>query len=105
MHARLTTVATKPETVDELTQIYQRDILPVITSQQGFKGVYLFIDQSTGEGVSLTLWESEADGAAYDRSGTYKAQVDKLRQFFTAAPSLKTYETAAQALAPARVTS
>lgn len=105
MHARLTTVVTKPETVDEWTQIYQRDIVPVVASQKGSKGVYLFIDRSTGEGISLTLWESEADGAAYERSGTYQAQVDKLRQFFTGTPSLKTYETAVQALAPARVTS
>ena len=105
MHARVTTVGTKPETVDEWTQIYQRDIVPVIASQKGFKGVYLFIDHSTGDGISLTLWDSEADAEAYDRSGTYQAQVEKLRQFFTATPSLKTYETAVQALAPARVTS
>lgn len=104
MHARITTVAVKPEATDETIRIYQNDIVPAISGNKGFKGAYLLVDRATGEGISLTLWESEADGAAYESSGSYKTQVDKLRQFFTAAPTLKTYETAVQALAPARVT-
>lgn len=104
MHARVTSVTIKPESVDEMTRIYENDVVPVITSQQGCKAVYLLIDRATGEGISLTLWESEADGSAYEGSGTYQAQVDKVRQSFAAAPSLKTYEVAAQALVPARVT-
>lgn len=104
MHARVTAVTVKPENADEMTRIYQNEVVPVITSQKGSKAVYLLIDRATGEGISLTVWESEADGAAYESSGTYQAQVDKVRHFFTAAPSLKTYEVAAQAVVPARVT-
>lgn len=51
----------------------------------------LLTDEKTGEGISITLWESEADGLAYEGSGSYKAQVDKLRALFTGAPSLKTF--------------
>ncbi len=105
MHARVTTGVFQPENVDEMARIYQSDIVPVIATQQGFKGVYLLIDRSSGESISLTLWASETDGQAYEASGAYKAQVDKLRHLFTAAPSLKTYETVVQALAPARVSS
>ena len=96
MHARLTTVSMQPDKVAEMTQIYQNSVMPVISSQPGLKAVYLLVDPSTGNGQSLTIWDSEADGLAYERSGTYQAQVDKVRAYFAGPPSLKTYEVAAQ---------
>jgi heme-degrading monooxygenase HmoA len=79
--------------------------VPVINAQPGFKAVYLVMDQATGNGHSLTVWDSEADGLAYERSGTYQSLVDKVRPYFAFAPSLTTYEVSVHAAAPARVTS
>ena len=59
-------------------------------------GVFLLIDPATGSGISIMLWNSQADGEADGSSGTYREQVTKVSRFFSAPPSLATYEVAAQ---------
>jgi heme-degrading monooxygenase HmoA len=92
MHARVTTVRLQPDMVDASISIYQQEILPVIKSQPGHQGVYLFTDRATGNGVSVTLWASEADAQAYETSGTYRQLVAKLAANFAAPSSLATYD-------------
>ena len=96
MHARVTTVSVQPDKVAETTRIYNESILPAIKAANGNRGVLLLIDAASGKGQSITLWDSAADGQAYDSSGTYREQVAKVSQFFAAPPSLATYEVAAQ---------
>jgi heme-degrading monooxygenase HmoA len=91
MHARVTTVAINTAKLAEATTIYDTNIGPAIAANKGFRGALLLTDDKTGEGISITLWDSEADGLAYESSGSYKTQVDKLRAMFTTAPSLKTF--------------
>jgi hypothetical protein len=96
VHARITTVTVQPNKVSETTRIYNESILPVIKKAGGNQGVFLMLGQATGKGESITLWKTEADGRAYDTSGTYRELVAKIAPFFSAPPSLATYEVAAQ---------
>jgi heme-degrading monooxygenase HmoA len=96
MHARVTTVSVQPDKVAETTRIYNESILPSVKAANGNRGVFLLIDSASGKGMSITLWNSEADGQTYDSSGSYREQVAKVSQFFSAPPSLATYEVAAQ---------
>ena len=96
MHARVTTVSVQPDKVSETVRIYNESILPAVKAASGNHGVFLLIDPATGKGVSMTLWNTQADGEAYDSSGTYREQVAKVAPFFSAPPSLATYEVAAQ---------
>lgn len=105
MHARVTSVAIHKDKIREATRIYQQSVGPAIAGQKGFRNAYLVTDPATGEGMSITIWDSEADGKAYESSGLYQAQVDKLRQFFASTPALKTYTVEAHVAAPAKVTS
>lgn len=96
MHARVTTLSIDPSKTGEATQIYQNSILPALQAQQGFKGAYLLVNPTTGKGVSLTLWANEADGQAYESSGSYREQVAKAAALFTAPPTLDTYDVGVQ---------
>jgi len=96
MHARVTTVSVQPDKVAETTRIYNENILPAIKAASGNRGVFLLIDAASGKGMSITLWDSAADGQTYDTSGSYREQVAKVSQYFSAPPSLATYEVAAQ---------
>ncbi|HEY1388034.1 MAG TPA: antibiotic biosynthesis monooxygenase [Ktedonobacterales bacterium] len=96
MHARVTTVSVQPDKVADTVRIYNESILPAIKAASGNQGVFLLIDPASGNGISITMWNSQADGEAYDSSGTYREQVGKVAQFFSAPPSLATYEVAAQ---------
>ena len=96
MHARVTTVSVQPDKVAETTRIYNESILPAVKAANGNRGVLLLIDQSSGKALSITLWNSQAEGDTYDSSGTYREQVGKISSFFSAPPSLATYEVGAQ---------
>jgi heme-degrading monooxygenase HmoA len=59
MHARVT--ITNGGTIGEESTSYVREkILPQLRSLDGFKGVIDLIDPGTGDGFTMTLWESEA---------------------------------------------
>jgi heme-degrading monooxygenase HmoA len=92
MHARVTTVQLRPDTLDASIGLYQQEIVPIITAQPGYQGVYLFTDRATGNGVSITLWTSEADAQVYESSGTYRQLVAKLAPNFAAPATLATYD-------------
>ncbi len=90
--ARITTATVPIEKIDEFNRVYEQNNLPALKGVRGFEGIYLLIDRSTGEGFSLTFWASKEDAMAYEQSGLYTQLVDKLRPFFTTAPTLKSYE-------------
>ncbi len=96
MFARLTTVSVQLDKVAEVTRIYNESILPAVKAASGNRGVYLLIDAASGKGISMTLWDSEASGATYDSSGTYRELVGKVAALFSAPPTLTTYEVVAQ---------
>ncbi len=95
MFARVTTVHVQLDKVAETTRIYNESILPAIRAANGNRGVFLLIDPATGVGLSITVWNTQAEGEAYDASGSYREQVAKAAPFFSAPPALATYEVAA----------
>ncbi|HLZ23106.1 MAG TPA: antibiotic biosynthesis monooxygenase [Ktedonobacterales bacterium] len=96
MHASITTVHLQPDKIAEATALYQNNVVPFVKTQHGFQGMYLLTDPS-GTGQSISLWESEADGQAYEANGVYREQVSKFAAFFSAPPSLATYDVAVKA--------
>lgn len=96
MHARVTTVSIQPDKVAETTRIYNESILPAVKAANGNQGVLLLMDPASGKALSITLWNSQADGDAYDSSGSYREQVGKITSFFSGPPTLATYEVGAQ---------
>lgn len=96
MIARVTSVSVQPDKVAEVTRIYNESILPTVKAASGNRGVFLLIDAASGKGMSITVWNTQADGEAYDSSGSYREQVAKVATFFSAPPSLASYEVAAQ---------
>lgn len=96
MYARVTTGMVQSDKVDETTRTYNESILPAVKAANGNRGVFLLIDPASGKALSITFWNTEADGRAYDTSGTYREQVAKISAFFAAAPTLATYEATAQ---------
>jgi hypothetical protein len=72
MHARVTTLSVQPDKVAEATRIYNESVLPAIRAAAGNRSAMLLIDPASGKALSITVWETEADGQAYDTNGTYR---------------------------------
>jgi heme-degrading monooxygenase HmoA len=96
MYARVITVQYQPGKIEEGLQIY-REALSETRQQPGFKGVLGLVDRSANKGISITLWQSEADALASGASSAHmQAQVAKFASVFAAAPLFETYEVTVQ---------
>ena len=97
MFARLTIVQVKAEQIDEVNKIYGDNVVPAAKSQKGYKGIFMLTDRKTGKGISISLWESEQDAIANEKSGYYQQQVGRFKDYFTKPPVQEGYEVSIQA--------
>ena len=96
MHARLVTVQVQPGKVDEAISIYRDSVMPAAKQQKGFKGATLLTDRNTGKGVSVTLWETEADMKTTEASGWWQEQIAKFAAVLAMPPVREQFEVSVQ---------
>ena len=92
MHARVTIGQMLVAKLDEAITIYRDSVVPAAKQQKGFKGLYVLTDRKTGKGLTIALWETEADMMAGENSGYYQQQVAKFRDFLSAPSVREAYE-------------
>jgi heme-degrading monooxygenase HmoA len=88
----VTVATTLPGKTDDVLRIERDSIVPACTQQKGFKGLYLLHDHKTNKGLTITLWETEADMRAAEVSGFYQQQVAKVKDVLAAPPVREEYE-------------
>lgn len=71
MYARVTTTQFSPYRLDEGIQIAREHTVPAAQQQSGFKGYLMLVDRSTGKGMTITLWEDEADREVTGTNSSY----------------------------------
>lgn len=97
MYASITQVSIRLDKTAEATRIWQEEILPVNRTLSGWKGAELFTNPATGEGVAINFYETEADVAKVESSGTFQQLMGKLAPLMAAPPTRKVYEVAGKA--------
>jgi heme-degrading monooxygenase HmoA len=97
MYARVVHVQIQAGKLDEATSIFQESIVPAAQEQAGFQGIFLLTNPETGKGISVSLWDSEADMVAGEASGYYQAQIGKVGPLMAAAPVREQYTVSARA--------
>ncbi len=96
-HARVLIAEGQPGKMDELIDLVRNSVLPVAKQQQGFNGLLLLADRVRHKGISIGLWETEADLKASETSGYLQEQVAKFAHLYTAPPVREAYEVSVQA--------
>ncbi|HXX58507.1 MAG TPA: antibiotic biosynthesis monooxygenase [Thermodesulfovibrionales bacterium] len=92
MNARVAVFNIKSGKREEAIHLFKNFVVPEAHKQKGFKGGLLLTNPDTGQGMSIGLWETEADMTATERSGFYQKWVSRFTDFFTAPPSMEHYE-------------
>jgi heme-degrading monooxygenase HmoA len=95
MYARLTIVHLRPDKLAEATQIFAESVIPAAKQQKGFISLHLLTDQTSGKGIAVGFWESEADAITNEQGGYYQEQVGKFKDWMTAPPVREGYEVGA----------
>ena len=96
MYARVTNTQMKLDKLDEAIKIVEESVLTATRSQKGYRGAYLLTDRKTGNGLMISLWDTEEDAIANEESGYYQEQVAKFKDYFAAPPVREGYEVSVQ---------
>jgi len=96
MYARIVTGKMKNESTDEAITIYKNSVVPAAREQKGFKAAHLFSDPKTGKYITITVWETEEDMEAGDKSGYLQEQLGKVAAHFAEPPIIEQYVYSAQ---------
>ncbi|MDQ1813867.1 hypothetical protein RBA41_11170 [Massilia sp. CCM 9210] len=92
MFARVTHVQAKPEKLAEIVALYNDSVLPVLQQLQGFKSTFLLTDPASGKGMSITLWETEADRLAGDSDPALRGPIVAVMPLLAGPPQAQGFD-------------
>ena len=92
MYSRHVTADSKPIT-RELTQLFDREILPLLQKQNGFADEMTFVDEDGKQVVAISLWESKESADTYVRE-TYPQVLKRLSRVIEGTPQVRGYDVA-----------
>jgi len=93
MFARRVYMHLKPNSVAELTQRLEKEIIPLLRKQKGFQDEITFIAPSGTEAFGISLWDRAENAEAYNR-GTYPEVTKLLATAVDGPPQVETYNVA-----------
>ena len=91
MFARNVTIRIKPNGVAEFNRTMEKEVLPLLQKQKGFRDELTLVSENGLEAVGISLWDRREDAEAYNR--TIFPEVQKiLSKVIDGAPRVQTYE-------------
>src|SRR3989442_13918385 len=91
MYARTVRMELKPNSVAEFTQLLEKDVIPTLRKQHGFKDEIAFVPVDGKEAVAIRLWEDRENAETYNRA-TYPEVLNTMTKVVTGAPQVHTLE-------------
>jgi len=79
--------------VAEFTRRLEKDVLPLLRKQKGFRDEITFVGQGGKEAFGISLWDKAEDAEAYNR-GTYPDVTKFLATVIEGEPKVETYDVA-----------
>ncbi|HEY5525990.1 MAG TPA: antibiotic biosynthesis monooxygenase [Candidatus Anoxymicrobiaceae bacterium] len=99
MYARILRFRVDTEKIDQGIEIFEDGYVPEAKQQKGFLEAILLGDRETGKGMTLSIWQTEADAKETEQSGFLQQVIAKFAGFFTEAPTVEGYEIMVRDLA------
>ena len=89
MFARNVAIHLKSNMLSDYTRTFEKDVLPVLRKQHGFKDEITFAGAGGVDVTAISLWESKADADAYNTS-TYPQVLKSMERFIEGTPKVQT---------------
>ena len=96
MYARLFSAQARSDKLNEVIKIWKEEDIPLMGLVKGYRGAYLFTDRKTGKAISITLWDTEEDAIADEKSALHQKQLDMFKDLWPGEPIHQGYEISAQ---------
>ena len=91
MFARNVSIHLKSNTLSDYTRTFEKDILPLLRKQNGFKDEITFAGPGGVDVTAISLWENKADAEAYN-ANTYPQVLKTLARFIEGTPQVHTFD-------------
>jgi hypothetical protein len=91
MFARNVHLQLKPNSATQFTQTLEKEVIPLLRKQAGFKDEVAFIAPGGTEAYAISFWESQEKADAYNRAG-YPEVLKVLAKVVEGTPQLQGYE-------------
>ena len=69
MFTRHVIMQLKANSAAEFTRTVERDVLPMLRQQKGFRDEITFISTDDSEAIANSFWETKEDAEAYNQAG------------------------------------
>ncbi len=91
MFARTVRMQLKPNSVGEFTVMFEKEVIPMLRKQQGFKDEITFVPSDGKEAVAISLWEQKENAEAYSR-GAYPELLKTMAKVIDGTPQVQNSE-------------
>ena len=91
MYARKVSLNLKPNSAAEFSQKLEKEIIPMLQKQKGFKDEITFVVPGKTEAFGVSLWDNKESAEAYNR-GAYAEVTKILANLVEGTPRVDTYE-------------
>ena len=91
MFARTVRMQLKPNSVPEFTRIMEKELIPLLRKQQGFKDEITFVPPDGKEAVAISFWDKKESADAYNRSA-YSEVLKTVAKVVEGTPQVHTSE-------------
>jgi hypothetical protein len=89
MFARNVSIHLKSNMLSDYTRTFEKDILPLLRKQNGFKDEITFAGAGGVDVTAISLWENKADAEAYNTSA-YPEVLKTMARFIEGTPKVQT---------------
>ena len=91
MYARNVSMHLKANTAGEFTQTLEKDILPLLRKQNGFKDEISFVAPDRSEAVAISLWDRKENADTYSRD-IYPQVLKSLAKVVEGTPTVEGFQ-------------
>ena len=99
MYVRAGTDPIQSEKIQEAIDIANHSVAYAAKAQEGFRGIYFMTNAASGNFLTLSVWETEADMLASESDGFSREQFAKIGALMAGPPEFDHYELSAEAFA------
>jgi heme-degrading monooxygenase HmoA len=93
MFTRVVSLQLKPNTGREFSALFDKEILPALRKQPGFKDALLFLDPGGPEVLAISLWDSKDSAETYSRA-TYPEMLKIMAKVTERPPKVQAFQVA-----------
>jgi hypothetical protein len=89
MFARNVSIHLKSNTLSDYTRMFDKDVLPLLRKQKGFKDEITFAGSGGVDVTAISLWENKADAETYN-TNAYPEVLKTMARFIEGTPKVQT---------------